>query len=296
MTDSDRSTSVPTAVRSLGGRVASGLQQVEHSLRAAGAALVDRWPALTTPLVRSWYGYTRLYGWVTGARNSLVHPAGIDPFEMQRVALGPTVPWLDLTPSGPVTSTFSRSKFKYAGRVMDGDWDRQTVPFREMTVYRGFEAHFEDGVDWERTEFFSDVMDRIDAGVPMWGARSRAAFERRCERIDELYASIEEHGYQTQTELARGEVDDPLASQRVSPARHTIYDEMTVLIGRDGEYIFVDGRDRLAIALLLDLPSVPVWVLARHEQWQRLRDAVATDRVERHELPPRLRDHPDLPT
>jgi hypothetical protein len=294
--DPRRPTSVPAALRSIGRYVASGLLQVEHSLRSAGAALVDRWPALTTLLVSTWYGYTHLYCWGTGVKNSLVHPAGIDPFEIQRVALDQPIPWLDLTPSGPVTSQFSRSKFKYAGRVMDGDWDQHTVPFQETAVYRGFEAHFERGVDWAETAFFADVMDRIDDGNPMWGCRSRAAFERRCERIDELYASIEAHGYRSQAELAGDEVDDPLAAQRVPSARHTIHDEMTVLIGRDGEYVFVDGRDRLAIVLLLDLPSVPVWVLARHERWQRLRDAVASGRVERCDLPPRLRDHPDLPT
>jgi hypothetical protein len=46
------------------------------------------------------------------------------------------------------------------------------------------------------------------------------------------------------------------------------FEEITVNIGRDGRYLFQDGRHRLSIALLLGVKQIPIKVLVRHEKYE----------------------------
>jgi hypothetical protein len=79
----------------------------------------------------------------------------------------------------------------------------------------------------------------------------------------------------------------------------TIFDwlsDIQVDIGRDGEVIQHNGRHRIWLAQHLDVDEIPVCVIVRHEEWQRLRDEIAnasstaelSDRAKRH------LEHPDM--
>ncbi len=82
-----------------------------------------------------------------------------------------------------------------------------------------------------------------------------------------LINSIKENGYRLNSDVSI-ESDDT-----ESLSKHKIMSsEITVNIGRNGEYLFQDGRHRLAIAQILGLNLVPVKVLVRHEKWQELRE------------------------
>jgi hypothetical protein len=76
----------------------------------------------------------------------------------------------------------------------------------------------------------------------------------------------------------------------------TAYHEVTIDIGRDGEFIFDDGRHRFVIAKLLGLDEIPVRVLVRHKKWQQIRGYILSqssiDEVddEYH----KYLDHPDI--
>jgi hypothetical protein len=48
-------------------------------------------------------------------------------------------------------------------------------------------------------------------------------------------------------------------------------DEVAVHIGRDGEFLFSDGRHRLAIAQILGIPRIPVVVCWRHRDWHQFK-------------------------
>lgn len=260
---------------------------LQSTVKRVGNELIDTYPQLTPIVMRVWYLYVAAYVRLTVLCNELFHDARIDPFELL---------WVDPNSLEQQLSASSTPKFKLVGRVMDGDWDLDTVAFAETDVYEAFEAHFERGVAWEDTPFFARVVEQIEAGEPMWECESRVEFERRCEQLDELYERIRTDGYKTQAELATEQVDDPIDKDRFSRTERFIQDEMSIAVGRDGELLFCDGRDRLAIAKLLDLDAIPVWVTRRHARWQRLRNAVATGDVEKQALPDRLRNHPDLPT
>lgn len=286
--------------------IGSALSAVEDGARRVGQRLVDVYPSLAVPLVWGWYLYAALYIRGVALQNALTHDAPIEPFRIywvdpDRLTHYKRKPTIRrdverLVDAGVIDgpSPPPRSKFKYAGRVIGGDWDWNCERFEDSDLYRAFEAHFERGIDWEETAFFDRVIEAIENGRHRWGCQSRTEFQRRCRRLDRLYLTIREDGYRTQAELADDAGDDPFATEKraqFSKLKRFVYDEMTVSVGRDGEFVFNDGHDRLAIAKLLDLEAVPVWIMIRHAEWQRLRDAVAAGE---RDVPPELRTHPDM--
>ena len=270
---------------------------VESELRSAGRWLCALHPRLDRSVVRLWSCYIWLYATVVNRPLSLLSEAPIDPFRVVRVdpdEIEHMVEYSAMPRQVRDRQAFPKSKFKYAGAVIGGDWDRTSRRFEDSELYRSFEAHFDRGVDWADTPFFHTVVEHIEDGVSMWGCDSRAEFEARCAELDELYAAIERHGYRSQRELMESSIEDPVRDDDLPYLVRLVNHELAVCIGRDGELLFKDGRDRLAIAKLLDLDSIPVWVMIRHERWQTLREAVATNSLPRDTLPAPIRSHPDL--
>lgn len=277
---------VAGSFRRLASRIHPVLSTVERGLCTLGNRLIDVHPVLALLLVRSWYLYVYLYVRTVATRNAIRYEAEIDPLRLY---------WVDLDRlERKLCTAFPKRKYKYFGKVMDGDWDRESEPFEETDVYRSFEAHFERGVEWQETPFFQRVLGEIRNGQTQWGCDSREAFLERCAEIDELYERIRTEGYKTQAELLNDDGAEPLHKARHSRIYRYVTDEMTVSVARDGELIFNDARNRLAIAKVLDLDEVPVRIMVRHARWQRLRDAVATGERDLQNLPEELRTHPDL--
>lgn len=271
--------------RAPAGVVTAVLSKIDPYLRGAGRAAVDAVPQLEEPLRYARGLYAHTYVRAAAARHSAIHEAGIEPYELVEVPPD----WICR-----VTEPMPVPRFRRLCVIEGGDWDERDRRFRETDVFQAFEAHFDDGVPWPETEFFDRVLREIDDGRAPWGCRSREDLEARCERLEELYETIREDGYQTQRELLDGETDDPIGSRRTARRARLINDEIAVDVGRDGEFLFADGRNRLAIAILLDLDAVPVLVLRRHERWQSFRDEIARRRRAGDALPEIARRHPDL--
>lgn len=263
------------------------LTRSEQLLRQYGRRAMRLHPTMESAMAYLWGLYVRSYLAAVAVRHRVFRPYGtvIDPYKVVRV-----------DPAEIVyrTHTFERSKFKYAGTVSDGDWDSLHRRFEDTDVYQAYEAHFERGVPWEETAFFERVVGQIESGEVLWDCATRAEFEDRCARIDQLYENIREHGYKSQRELAASEAADPIEKRRFSLTERLARDEVAVSIGRDGDLLFSDGRNRLAIAKVLDLEEIPVWILIRHADWQQLRAALASGETRAEDLPAEVRDHPDL--
>ncbi|XVH33537.1 hypothetical protein ACNS7O_17965 (plasmid) [Haloferacaceae archaeon DSL9] len=218
-------------------------------------------------------------------KHNQVHPAKIDPYK---------IIWIDPDRIEFVAEPPGLPRFHRLGRIADGDWDRKDTRFADTDVYRAFDAHFNRDREWENTEFFHRILDEIQSGQVRWDCTSRADLEARCQDLDELYESIKEHGFRTQRELANIGIDDPIGRVRYSAYDRLINDEIAVDIGRDGELLFSDGRNRLSIAKVLDVDAIPVLILMRHTYWQQFRDRVSEHVRDAGTLPKMLESHPDL--
>jgi hypothetical protein len=253
--------------------------ELDASIRSTGRRAFSRWPALQQPLLASRDLWARAYVGTRSVRNWLRYEAPIDPYQILRVDPGR----IDRYPGA-----FPGPKYQYAGLVAGGDWDQTDVRFTDLDVYQAYERHFIDGVPWQDTAFYERILSEIEAGEARWGCTTREAFDRRCDRLDCLYDRIREYGMLSQAELLDAGYDDPLGTrQRLKTERFK--DEISIHVDRDGDLLFGDGRNRLAIAKLLDLESIPVRVLVRHREWQSTRDEYV-----RGEAPPGLDAHPDI--
>lgn len=186
------------------------------------------------------------------------------------------------------SSKFGRDVPRFG--VVGGDWDERAYPFEQNAVYEMFEQHFLEGVPWERTTKYHQRVEQLERGesIPELDGPEQSvdAYDAYLEYWDEVFEDIEESGYRSQRELRQ---DHDFASRIPSPLR-----EIEVLIGRDGRLICNAGKHRLTIAKLLDLESVPVRVPVRHEEWQQIRESVATADNE-DDLPSSVDlSHPDL--
>jgi hypothetical protein len=103
-------------------------------------------------------------------------------------------------------------------------------------------------------------------GRVSWGIRSEADLDARCAYLDNLIASIRKDGFRQNHQVALAGEDKGLDGDPYCGS------EIAVNIGRHGQYLFQDGRHRLAIAKALNIPRVPVKVLVRHRQWVEFRE------------------------
>ena len=183
------------------------------------------------------------------------------------------------------------------GLVRDGEWDRREPSviesayqpryelyreggerFEESVYYQSLKSRFEDEVRWQDTPWYRRSLEFIEQGrSTSRGISSRADLNSRCAAIDGLYNRICREGYRSQRDL------------RNHPAA---VHEVTVDIGRNGEFLFVNGRNRLTIAKLLGIETIPVGVYARHREWMDRREAIASGEP----IPDAgiADDHPDL--
>jgi len=251
---------------------------VDALVAGAGRRLAATAPATEGWLLVARDRYARAYVATTFLQNALRYDAPPRPYRLVRVDPARV--------QGMVGR--DRPMYQAAGVVEGGDWDLVDERFDDTDVYRAYEAHFEDGVPWRETDFYERILDELDAGRTRWGCQSKTAFDARCERLDELYETIASEGFRSQGALAAD--DGGLLGEPASLPTERWKDEVAVHVGRDGEWLFADGRNRLAIAKVLGLDAIPVRVLRRHADWQATRDAAV--RGEPVDAAP---DHPDLP-
>lgn len=176
------------------------------------------------------------------------------------------------------------NKQKDIGRVKRGDWDKIGSPsaipgykkeyhylkkmygfkdFESSMFYKSLENHFQRDTPWKDTDFIQYVLEKINEEIYLWHfCETEEEVKKRCRRLDYIYKKIKNGGYIPQQKL----------NPKKDPARNYV-EEICVDISRSGEWLFVDGRHRLAIAKILDINMIPVAVLYRHEQWMEERDA-----------------------
>ena len=157
----------------------------------------------------------------------------------------------------------------YTGKLFNKDWDltQNLVKFEEMKSYKAHYQHFIKGREWKETEFYQAVLNEMEKGMFKWGCSSEEEFMKRCKELNKLYEDIKKNGLKTQKMLGKGRI---LKHKGI----RELEDEIQVAINRNGNLIFYDGRNRLAIAKILDLDKIPFKIIHRHEKWIEFRKEI----------------------
>jgi len=151
-------------------------------------------------------------------------------------------------------------------RVFDEDQHLLKKKFEDLDVYQAFKKRFKEGKKWEETKFYHRVLNQISKDVIKWGCKNKKDWDKRIKEIESLYYEIKKSGYKPKEEVYFSEgwirkIEKPVA----------ILDDISVIINREGQLLFIDGRHRLSIAKLLNLSKVPFRVIARHKKWMDFR-------------------------
>ncbi|MFP8956947.1 hypothetical protein ACLI4Y_09480 [Natrialbaceae archaeon A-CW3] len=150
------------------------------------------------------------------------------------------------------------------GAVLQGNWDKSGQSVESLIKYRSVVDHFENGTPWEETDIYREALTHISQGEPYWnGSLTKEDVNQRIAHIENLYKSIQTHGFKSQEEIHGKPLREIVLSRYFDRSK----EEIAVAIGRNGEILFVDGNHRLAIANVLELNSIPVHVVAKHSRF-----------------------------
>ncbi len=135
--------------------------------------------------------------------------------------------------------------FKFKGRVLGGNWDREVYKFEDSLFFKSFKRRVEKNTPWKETDYYKIVVEQIKKGNFKWSCKNVKEFDKRCEGWDRLYEKIKKEGFK------KGWHED----------------EVSINISRNGEMIFNNGRHRLTFAKLLEIDKIPAKVTVRHKIW-----------------------------
>lgn len=212
----------------------------------------------------------------------------------ERAYDAPADPWATVDVDPSAVEYFTRDcRLNWGlGRVRGGDWDRpeHCGRVRDVANYEGLVQRFAEGKDWTETVLYERASEQFVENGSFRGYDSLEAFRAvRLSYLDDLYETIRDEGYRPNREAAH----EPPTDENAFETAYAHRLEPLVAIGRDGEVVWAEGYHRLAIAAVLGLDSIPVQVVRRHVEWQRVRDRVA--RAGRAAVPDGVDpDHPDL--
>ena len=156
---------------------------------------------------------------------------------------------------------FAKTIRSVVGLIKDGDWDLDEKQAFESSIdYIGFKERFLQGKEWEDTVYYERYLKKSKKSekYPTWQ-------EYKSEYLDfweRIYNDIKKHGYKRQSEI------NP-ASRKIKKSHYDgkPENEIEVAVSRNGELIFIDGRHRLSIALLLNIERIPVVVNCWHKSY-----------------------------
>ncbi|UOY10293.1 hypothetical protein [Methanonatronarchaeum sp. AMET6-2] len=198
---------------------------------------------------------------------------------------------------------FTDNLSRYYCYVISGNWDKNIldltpkeartecsykkpclVKFEDYSLYKSFKKRYKEGEQWKKTKLYKEFMDsnRIDK-------------IQELSKYDYLFKKIKENGYKTQTELRKKFKENKDIPFFRNDTINEI-NEIRVNIGRDGQFIFDDGRHRLSIAKILEIKKIPVRIFVRHKKWQKIREEIskAQNISELSKKTKKHINHPDL--
>ena len=205
----------------------------------------------------------------------------------QRSYDAPSSPW-KLLSVDPLTMQWYHPNIRLdwsLGRVKGGKWDNTNncSRLRDSITYRGLTERFEDGCAWKDTALFQYVVEQFGEREMVRGYESPTEYlDIRCAYLDDLFDSIREGGYRPNATASHEMATEDNAFEDAY-ANHL---DPLVAISRTGKIYWAEGYHRFAIASILGLETIPVYVVCRHQGWQRVRDGLSSE--------PSSSQHPEL--
>ena len=199
---------------------------------------------------------------------SRFYSAPIDPFTVLEINTKEITTFL----TGAGRKYFKRSDS--IPEICSGDWDERVVPLASTSFYIALRERVVYGQSWDKIEWINECRRTIQNGKPKFGCNNVEDFRERLTALDKLSEKMAREGLHPQWRVAAqcSRVDFWDSRQPLRPPENN---EIVINFGRVGQHILHEGRHRVALAHLLDLPIIPCRVKVRHTDWQELREDIA---------------------
>jgi len=152
---------------------------------------------------------------------------------------------------------------------LEGDWDLSTKRFDDLLTVKAIQNRFKEGKKWEETEFYQLFLNNLSKGIKKWGYNNKEDLDRRVNKTESLYYQIRRNGYKSKIELYSSK--KLLTKIKNLKSKKKIFDDILLAVGREGQLIFINGKHRLSIAKLLNIPKIPIIFVVRHKKWMEFR-------------------------
>lgn len=149
----------------------------------------------------------------------------------------------------PVAEITSRAmhglKRRMSGKVVEGDWDRDTQPLDSDPKISACLDHWVEGKSWEETDIYQHIMDLIREKGRIDGCRSPAEVQQRYAALDAIFEDVN-----STRQIRPASIERPFNFRECGG--------IFIHLGRNGDPIFGGGgHHRLAIAIAAKLPTIP---------------------------------------
>lgn len=174
-----------------------------------------------------------------------------------------------------MTGEMDRGQFtrrKNVGKCIPGNWDRKRGNFSNLKIYKSLNRAFVENADWHETSFYNHCIESINSGDKVYGCTSKKEFEQnRLRYLEELYIDMKRNGYRRQGHR-------PSDSRDRGGGFEGILHEVNINIDREGDIIFNNTTryNRLSLAKILNIDSIPMTVIVRHKKWQNFRQDISS--------------------
>ncbi len=153
-------------------------------------------------------------------------------------------------------------KWKNYNWILNGDWDLPKTSFENSVFYQGFKERFKEGKNWELTKYYKFEMSKGNAKDL---DKIKKRIVEKFEKFEKLYYEIKKNGIKPKNKLSISK--GWFARTDIK----TTLDNISIDIGRDGQYLICHGKNRLSIAKMLNFPEIPVIIIIRHKKWMDFR-------------------------
>jgi len=159
------------------------------------------------------------------------------------------------------------SKINNNSQILKSDWEKSKKLLEDLPVYQAFKQKFKEGKKWKDIEYYKEERDD------------------RLKEIELIYNQIKKNVFRSKIEQQNLKDDKKLE-------RSVIIEDITVIIGRNGQLINLHGNHILSMAILLGIPEVPIKIIVRHKNWINFKKRLSY--YSRHRRLYQFPIHPDL--
>ena len=150
-------------------------------------------------------------------------------------------------------------KEKKPDKNIDSNWDKKTVKFTNLEIYNTIKKTIEKDKELHKTNFFKSLLRKAKSQNKFWSSSNTINIQKLYEYFNQLqiFPKFKPNNLRSHFHLRKN------------------YEEaIDVNIGRNGEYLFQNNVYLLSIAKLFKIKMIPVRVIRRHKQWQKLKEYV----------------------